>query len=109
MAVADFFVRRMAESSDIPYKDGIRAESNLSSRVLREIVESLALDYSYYETKEKLLDEVLLRSRNSVAHGDFLSITREIYSDLHEEIVAMMEQFRTQIDNAAARRLYRVD
>lgn len=100
--VVDFFLENLGDRCSLPYKDGISTQSNLSSLVLRNIVETLGLDYSEFETKEKLLDELLLRQRNTIAHGEYLITTIEGYLDLYEDILQMMEAFRTQVDNAAA-------
>jgi hypothetical protein len=100
--VVDFFLESLGDRCALPYKEGISTQSNLSSHVLRNIVATLGLDYSEFETKEKLLDELLLRQRNTIAHGEYLITTIEAYLDLYEQILQMMEAFRTQVDNAAA-------
>ena len=105
--VTDFFLNRMGERANLPFKDGISTRSNLSSQVLREVTETLGLDYSEFTTKEKLIDELLLRQRNTIAHGEFLLISDDAYLDLHEQVLAMMECFRNQIDNAASLQQFR--
>lgn len=100
--VVDFFLGSLGDCCVLPYKEGINTQSNLSSQVLRNIVETLGLDYSEFETKEKLLDEMLLKQRNNIAHGEYLVTTIDAYLDLYEQILQMMEAFRTQVDNAAA-------
>ncbi|RYZ75211.1 MAG: hypothetical protein EOP04_33620 [Proteobacteria bacterium] len=62
---------------------------------------ALGLDYSLYVTKEKLVDERLLLSRNNIAHGSYLSLDAEDYLEMHGQIIGMMEAFRNQIDNHA--------
>jgi hypothetical protein len=91
----------------IPYKDSVNTESNLSSKVLRNILAILGLDYSVYSTKEKLIDEKLVWSRNSIAHGEYLMVDVATYLELHEQIFALMTTLRNQIDNAATLRQYR--
>jgi RiboL-PSP-HEPN len=101
-----FFLDGLDAPSVIPVKDGISTRANLSSRVLREIVDSLGLDYRDFETKAELIDEGLLESRNTIAHGEFLLVTPERFSQLHSEVIAMMETFSTQVTNAAALRRF---
>jgi len=104
--VADFMLNQMNQKSSIPYEDVVSTNSNLSSSILREITCILGLDYSFYETKEVIIDEQLLKRRNGIAHGEYLSLNREEYQQLHYEILAMMENFRTRIENNASQKLY---
>jgi len=107
-ALVGFFLSRMSERSALPYKKVIDTESNLSSIVLRDIIEKLGLEYSLYETKEKLIDEDLLSSRNTIAHGTYLQTTVSGYIDLLTQVLDMMELFRNQIENSAISRTYRL-
>jgi hypothetical protein len=98
----------MSERSSIPYKSVIDTESNLSSTVFRDVVEKLGLDYSPYETKEKLIDEKLLNSRNTTAYGSYLQTDLNGYIDMQDEVLGMMELFRNQIENSAMMKSYRL-
>lgn len=100
--VALFYRSKLHEQSTIPFKDGISTRSNLSSEVLNDIIATLGLVYAPFETKARLIDERLLRTRNTVAHGEYLIIDRPLYEETQEEVQQMMEEFRTQIQNAAA-------
>jgi hypothetical protein len=104
--VANFMLTQMNQRSFIPCEDVISTASNLSSSILREIVCILGLDYSFYQTKEVIINEQLLKRRNGIAHGEYLSLDREEYQQLHDEILAMIENFRTQIENNAIQKLY---
>jgi hypothetical protein len=103
--VVDFFMTKLSERSSIQYKNVIQT-SNLSSSVLREIVCLLGLDYSFYESKNILIDEKLLKMRNEIAHGNYLSIDQKEYDELHFKVIEMMDTFRNQIDNCAATKKY---
>ncbi|ACB53719.1 hypothetical protein cce_4371 [Crocosphaera subtropica ATCC 51142] len=61
----------------------------------------LGIDFSVYSTKSKLIDEKLLKSRNEIAHGNYLLIDRDGYIELHEIVIEMINTFRNQIENAA--------
>lgn len=104
--VANFMLTQTSQRSLIPHEDVISTASNLSSSILREIVCVLGLDYSFYETKEVIINEQLLKRRNGIAHGEYLLLDREEYQQLHDEILAMMEDFRTQIENNASQKFY---
>jgi hypothetical protein len=104
--VAHFMLTQMNQRSLIHCEDVVSTASNLSSSILCEIVCILGLDYSFYETKEVIINEQLLKRRNGIAHGEYLSLDRQEYQQLHDEILAMIENFRTQIENNASQKLY---
>lgn len=104
--VVDFLVTGLESNCSIQWDDAIKTKSNLNSEVLRDIMCILGLDYSLYETKEKIIDETLLRSRNEIAHGQYLLIEFNQYMELHHEIISLMDLFRDQIENAAISKAY---
>lgn len=105
--VVDFFLNDLSNKCTIPFKTVVNTKANLSSTVLQNILAMLGLDYAFYETKAKLIDEKLLASRNTIAHGSYLLITLEEYVELHEQITMMMNQFRNDIDNSATLNKFR--
>jgi hypothetical protein len=89
------------ERCHLPYQGKIETKSNLKAELFRDITSALGLDYSRFATKEKLIDEKLLKNRNHIAHGNYAVMPVADYIELHCEIVAMMQDFYNQIDNAA--------
>lgn len=102
-----FLRTELSTRSKIPWDNTIKTQSNLSSAVLEEIIESLGFDFSLYETKRKFIDEKLVSRRNNIAHGEFLDIDEKEYEILHNEVVSLMDTFRNQIDNSAAMKSFR--
>lgn len=100
--VVDFFCNHLQDRLKIPHKGVVDTQSNLSSVVLRDIIWTLGLDISPYETKSKLIDESLVDRRNHIAHGEPLDIGVKEYLELHDEVMGLLEDFRNQIQNAAA-------
>jgi MAE_28990/MAE_18760-like HEPN len=104
-----FILTQTNQRSSIPYENVVATGSNLSSSILREITCLLGLEYTFYETHQVIIDEQLLSRRNKIAHGErleYLSLSRDEYQQLHEQILSMMEYFRNQIENHAAQQLY---
>jgi MAE_28990/MAE_18760-like HEPN len=107
--VAKFILEQGAERSTIPYEGIFSTASNLSSEVLKEITCMLGLDFEYYQSRQIILDERLLKRRNMIAHGEQLQrleLEDIDYDDLHKSILNMMEFFRNQIENSAIQKLY---
>lgn len=98
--ICDFFISQLDGKCSLP-QEAISTASNLSSEILKEITYILGIDFSLYSTKSKLIDEKLLKIRNEIAHGNYLLIDRKEYIELHTEVIAMLEIFRNQIENAS--------
>ncbi len=72
--VVDFFLSGLSEKSKLPHDSkAINTESNLSSEVLQNIIYSLGLDYRDFEVEKDLIDDKLLKNRNTIAHGNYLT------------------------------------
>jgi hypothetical protein len=103
--VCDFFLSELNQRCSLP-KDTISTGSNLSSEILKEITYILGIDFSHYSTKSVLIDTKLLKTRNEIAHGNYLICDREEYIELHTEVIEMLDIFRNQIENAALERKF---
>lgn len=105
--VVNFLRSGLSIRSNIPWKSAVETKSNLKSEVFREIACALGIDYSLYQTKEKLLDDKLLAVRNNIAHGERFEVSYEAYCELHTEVIDLLQLFRNQVDNAASTESYR--
>lgn len=104
--ITNFFLNKMDSRSSIPFKTAINTESNLSSKVFKEIVWCLGIDYSLFETKEKFIDSRLLGRRNHIAHGQKLNVNLNEYDEMRETLIEMMTNFKTQLENCAINKEY---
>ena len=95
------------ETLNIPWDNMMSENANLNSTLLREIAHVTNIDYSDYATKEKLIDERLLRTRHAIAHGDQLSVDWNEYENLHNQIISLIDLFRNQVENSIALQSYR--
>lgn len=91
------------EKAKIPYDNVIKTNSNLNSYIFVEIMETIGLDYSEYQSSFNLLDEVLLKMRNEIAHGEkieSISLDQERFEEIYGVMSDLMNKFVSQITNA---------
>ena len=103
--VCDFFLDELNQRCLLP-KEAISTASNLSSEIFQEITRTLGINFSTYSTKSVLIDTKLLKTRNEIAHGEYSIFDRGEYVELHIEVIAMLDLFRTDIENAAINKDY---
>jgi hypothetical protein len=87
--------------------DIINTESNLSSHVLRRLMATINLDYSPFQTKEKLIDEDLLKIRNLIAHGERISVDLPKYETIDKQIRGLIDSFQQLLETSIQREQYR--
>jgi hypothetical protein len=104
--LVNFLLNQQEEKCHIPIRG--TSTSNLNSRILRDIIVSLGLDYGPYVTKEKLIDSSLLDKRNNIAHGKGVCPSNVDFEQMYHEIIKLLDLFRNQIENAGASQLFKV-
>lgn len=100
LALVEFFRRKLSETATVPYKNTIQTQSNLSSIVLKDISTAIGVNYSLFVTKSALIDERLVANRNNIAHGQTLEIDVADFVAIFQEVTAMMELWRNELENA---------
>lgn len=98
------FTTGLSNQSIIRWRQSVRTESNLTGRVLREITDTLGLDFTEYALKIKPVVERLVHVRNNIAHGRGMLVDEAEYVDLHSETISLLDKFKTQISDAASNR-----
>jgi hypothetical protein len=87
--------------------DVLDTESNLNSKILKRLILTIGIDYSFFETKEKLIDESLLKTRNQIAHGDRIAVSAAEYDTIEREIRGLIDHFQQLIETCIQQEKYR--
>jgi len=102
----EFVYGEMGKIAKMSLSSAIDTESNLTSKVLANIAVSLDIATTPYETKFNLIDESLVRRRNIIAHGEYLDLKADDFLKLADEIVQVMREYKTDLENAALLKAY---
>jgi len=95
-------VRRPATSRpQIPKNSMVNTRSNLRFVVLCEILDSVGIDSTEFETRAQLIDRSLCDARNAIAHGREQFPSPQSFSDLHDQVMTMMATIRDRVLDAA--------
>lgn len=98
----EFIIDKLEERASISGSYSIDTGSNLSSSIFENISDNIGVDSSKYKSHFNLIDESLLSRRNGIAHGEFLDIDFPEFKVLSDEILILMRQFKTDLENAAS-------
>lgn len=105
--VLDFVFAELDRPAKMRMSSAVDTESNLTSKVFSNIAASLDISTSAYETKFNLIDESLVQRRNKVAHGEYLDLPLTDFIDLADQVVKLMRDYKTDIENAASLQRYK--
>jgi MAE_28990/MAE_18760-like HEPN len=95
-------VRRKGELRvPFPKSQLVNTQGNLRADVLADMLQNYGLDSMTFELRENLIDRRLCDTRNSVAHGRETCPAVGEFSELHTEVLEMMEHLRDLILGAA--------
>ena len=99
--LADFMCTSLDKRANLPYKNVIDTQSNLSSKVLLDILCALGLDDAQFSTRLNFIDANLVNPRNHIAHGEDFFLSVDEYLQLHDDVNALIEVFRNEIENSS--------
>lgn len=77
----------------------IDTRANLNTRVLKDLCQICSVDFTYFETKTAFIDVILLKRRNSIAHGQWTYIRSDEMDTLVKEGVGLMRAFKDSLQN----------
>lgn len=101
ITLVEFIRNEMSSRARVPRTDVIRTESNLSSTIFERTLLSIGLEGGPYALRSNLIDEELLKRRNSIAHGRFLEIGVADFEQVHDAVIEIVDDVKTQIMNNA--------
>lgn len=104
--IAAFYCGNLDRASSVPYKNAVETQSNLSSVVLEDIILALGLDFDGFRVRSNFIDLNVVGRRNHVAHGEYLDIDLKEYLEFHDDVLALIVMFKTEIENAIVLRKY---
>lgn len=104
--VIDTLLNKPSEPLNLPFTNTIDTNSNLNYDTLDDILFSLGLDSSAFETKENEIDEKLVCLRNKIAHGNRDKVDPDQFYDLYKDILSLMELFKQQIIDSVKNERY---
>ena len=84
----------------------IDTRSNLNSDVMKSLCQICAVDFSYFEAMTVFIDVILVKRRNSIAHGEETYIDSDELDDLIEVGVGLMRAFKDALQNKAYTKSY---
>lgn len=84
----------------------VDTKSNLSTDVIRDICTICAVNCELFEENRKFIDILLLKRRNAIAHGQQEFIGEEEVDDLIDRVLALMNHFRTLLENKVYEKTY---
>ncbi len=79
----------------------IDTKSNPTSEVLKNIFDTIGLDFTPYLTKVNYIDSDLLKNRNKAVHGERFEIHKDTFESTREHILEMMDKIAKQIMDSA--------
>ncbi len=87
-------------------KSFIVTDSNPSPTVLTEILESLALNSTIFDTKHTFINDSLLKNRHAIVHGEYREVTCDEFKDILSTTLVILEDIKELIINAAINKEY---
>jgi hypothetical protein len=77
----------------------IDTKSNLNTDVIKDICIICAVDSSHFEAQRTFIDILVLKRRNAIAHGQQEYIHVDEIDDLVNNVLALMDHFRSLLEN----------
>jgi len=80
----------------------INTESNLDSKTLKKITDSVGINFSEFETRVQFIDRIFVSERHAIAHGEGRPLTEDNYIEIEKGVTELMMIFKKNIIDSAA-------
>lgn len=104
-------LRKLLDSMDdrasFSLQNSIDTESNLKSKVFKNIAYSIGISCEKYEEYYEFIDDTLLKNRNKIAHGEFVAISPAKFDELIRIVLSIIRAYKTDIENAVITEIYK--
>lgn len=87
-------------------EDLVDTKSNLKSKVLAEICLICGVPFDKFEDHSSFIDTILLKRRNSIAHGEDTFIAMTDLDEVADKTVGLMRAFGDALDNKIQLKTY---
>jgi hypothetical protein len=104
------FIASILESQDSRFAyvnpQLIDTRSNLNTDVIKDLCLVCGFESDFFEANRIFIDMTLLKKRNAIAHGQDEGVDSRDVDDIIDETLALMEHFRTLIENKVYTKSY---
>lgn len=106
--INDYLQGRNTLNFNVDPEKVIDVRSNLNYEAMRIIAHQLGVSLDGLDLREHFIDKILLKYRNSLAHGERVSEKelKGIYDEVYSTVLNYIEGYGSIISNAASMRLY---
>ena len=94
--------------SSIPTGYDVYTKSNLNFERFREILFLLGINDSEFKLNEQLIDEMLLKKRNHIAHGEYITEDIEELKTIYDKIIIVIDLLSNKILENAENKSYMI-
>lgn len=95
------------EKARFSFKSAVKTESNLKSDVFSNIAASLGIMTTFYEGYYNFMDDVLLKNRNKIAHGEYILVSIDEFDSMCKDVILIIRAYKTDIENLTVTESYK--
>ena len=105
-----FIKTNLSKRANWNLEKAIDTKSNLNSEILENILSVVGIPFDDFELKSNLIDEQLLKHRNTIAHGNgnVLDFDKNGYLKVHDEVFNLLQLFNNHLSNLVSQKKYEV-